>query len=78
MIERNLGNTERVLRLVGAICLAAWAASRNRIDLLTFFALLGAGALTLNFLFSRCYLWALLGLNSCEEGRDDCTPRGQS
>ncbi len=77
MIDRNLGHTERVLRLIGAIILAAWAASRGSHDLLTPLALLAALALTLNFLFSRCYLWALLGLNTCEDREGGCPPPRQ-
>lgn len=77
MIERNLGITERVLRLIGAIILATWAASRDNHDLLTPLALLASVALTLNFLFSRCYLWSLLGLNSCEGDETDCSPPRQ-
>lgn len=77
MIERNLGSTERVLRLVGAIILLAWVTSRDNHDILTLLALLAVLALTLNFLFSRCYLWALLGLNSCENDENGCPPPRQ-
>ncbi|MEQ8517174.1 MAG: DUF2892 domain-containing protein [Chromatocurvus sp.] len=75
MIDRNLGNTERVLRLIGAIILAAWAASRSSHDILTPLALLAALALTLNFLFSRCYLWSLLGFSTCDDAEKGCPPR---
>lgn len=74
MIERNLGSTERVLRLIGAIILSAWAVFRDSHDILTALALLAATALTMNFLFSRCYLWALLGLNSCDSRAKSCPP----
>ena len=74
MIERNIGKIERVLRLVGAIILTAWAAGRDSHDLLTFIALFIAAALTLNFFFSRCYLWALLGLNSCSGNESEPPP----
>jgi len=77
MIERNLGNTERVLRLIGAILLTAWAAARDNHDVLTPVALLIAAALTLNFLFSRCYLWAVLGLKSCGSSENGCPPSRQ-
>ncbi|MFN2329292.1 MAG: YgaP-like transmembrane domain [Chromatocurvus sp.] len=77
MIESNLGGTERVLRLIGAIILTAWVASRDSHDILTPLALLAATALTLNFLFSRCYLWALLGLNSCKNDEKGCPPPRQ-
>lgn len=77
MIERNLGSTERVLRLIGAIILAAWVALRDSHDLLTPLALLAAVALLLNFFFSRCYLWALLGFNSCDNDEKGCPPPRQ-
>lgn len=77
MIERNLGMIERILRLAGAIFLALWTTSRDSHDLLTPLALLIAIALTLNFLFSRCYLWSILGLDSCENTAKGCPPTRQ-
>ncbi len=77
MIKRNLGSTERVLRLMVALTLVVWVALRNSHDVLTPLALLIATALTLNFLFSRCYLWAFLGFNSCEDNQKGCPPPRQ-
>lgn len=74
MIDRNLGTTERVLRLMGAILLSGWAATRDSHDILTPLALLTAVAFTLNFFFSRCHLWAMLGINSCKSKGGDCAP----
>ncbi len=74
MIERNLGKIERTVRLIGAVILTAWAAGRDSHDLFTFIALFIAAALLLNFFFSRCYLWALLGLNSCSGNERDSSP----
>jgi hypothetical protein len=77
MIERNLGMAERLLRLAGAIILAGWAVSRDSHDLLTPLALVAATALLLNFVFSRCYLWSLLGINSCGGERGNCRVGGE-
>jgi hypothetical protein len=75
MIERNLGNTERVLRLILGIILAGWAVSRGQADIPAAIALLAALALVLNFWFSRCYLWSLLGINTCNPEDEECRQR---
>ena len=77
MIDRNLGIAERVLRLIGAVVLAGWAVTRDSHDILTPIALLAAAAFTMNFFFSRCYLWHVLGINSCENDGGECAPRPQ-
>ena len=77
MIDRNLGTTERVLRLVGAMLLVLWAAFRDSYDIFTAIALLAASAFTMNFFFSRCYLWSVLGINSCETDDKECASSSQ-
>ena len=77
MIDRNLGTTERVLRLAGALMLVLWVAFRDSHDIFTAIALLAASAFTMNFFFSRCYLWSVLGLNSCENHEKGCAPSSQ-
>ena len=77
MIDRNLGTTERVLRLAGAMALVLFAAFRDSHDIFTAIALLVALAFTLNFFFSRCYLWSVLGINSCENDEQACAPSSQ-
>lgn len=72
MINRNLGSVERGLRLMLAVLLAGWAFSRGQHDLLTPLAVVAALALALNALFSRCYLWALLGINTCDPDDEHC------
>ncbi|MHA7815522.1 MAG: YgaP family membrane protein [Pseudohaliea sp.] len=66
MINRNLGTLERTLRLVGAVVLAGWVLSRDSHGPLSALAGIAALALFANAIFSRCYLWALLGISSCD------------
>jgi len=65
MIDRNLGTAERALRLLLALAAIVWLVLREHHDLWSAGAGLAALALTFNALYARCYLWALLGLNSC-------------
>jgi hypothetical protein len=72
MINRNLGTFERVLRLVGAVLLTGWLFARGSHDILSVVAGVAALALFANAIFSRCYLWALLGINSCNPEDEHC------
>jgi len=72
MINRNLGTVERGLRLVAAVILTGWLLTRGSHDLLSVVAGVAALALFANAIFSRCYLWALLGINSCDPADDSC------
>jgi hypothetical protein len=79
MINRNLGTVERGLRLLLAFIIAGWLLGRGQHDWLSPVAAAGATALLLNVLFSRCYLWALLGINSCGSKDTQCgTPPKES
>lgn len=71
MIERNLGNVERALRLVFGLVLLGWASTREGMNAADWFVVLVAVALVLNGIFSRCYLWYLLDI-------DTRRPRGTS
>ena len=64
MIERNLGNIERVVRLLFGLGLAAWAITRPHLNGVEWFVMVIALALILNGIFSRCYLWFVLDLNT--------------
>ncbi|MDX1734650.1 MAG: DUF2892 domain-containing protein [Halioglobus sp.] len=64
MIERNLGNVERILRLLLGIGLGLWVfmqPDRNGMDL---FITAIAVFLILNGVFARCYLWFVLDVNT--------------
>jgi hypothetical protein len=72
MINRNLGTSERLLRLVGGVLLSGWLLARSSHDILSVVAGVAALALFANAIFSRCYLWALLGINSCDPEDEHC------
>ena len=74
MIERNLGNAERVVRLLLGLLMFGWLLQQSGMTAVEWFVALVAIALVLNGIFSRCYLWYLLEINTCQ-GRDhDCQP----
>ena len=64
MFERNLGNLERVVRLLFAIGLTVWALAQPDLNLTEIFVLIIAVMLALNGIFSRCYFWYLLNINT--------------
>ncbi len=64
MIERNLGNLERVIRLLFAIGLTVWALSQPSLELVEIFVLAVAVMLAINGIFSRCYFWYIFNLNT--------------
>jgi cobalamin biosynthesis protein CobD/CbiB len=64
MIERNLGNIERILRVFLAIGLVAWLALQGDVSGVDWFVLAAALMLMLNGIFSRCYLWYVLDLDT--------------
>ena len=74
MIERNLGNVERVLRLMAGLLLLAWACSRPGMNGIDWFVLLMSVALILNGVFQRCYLWFVLDINTRQKVLDSNTP----
>lgn len=65
MIERNLGNIERVLRLIAGVCLAIWAVTQQGLNGVEWFVVVISTFLILNGVFGRCYLWYVLDINSC-------------
>jgi hypothetical protein len=64
MIERNLGNVERVTRLVLGIAFAVWAMLQPAMNGIEWFVVVISLALMLNGIFSRCYVWYLLDINT--------------
>jgi Inner membrane protein YgaP-like, transmembrane domain len=69
MIERNLGNIERVVRLFSGLLLAAWALSQPVLNGIEWFVMIISIALILNGIFSRCYLWFVLDLNTYDSDK---------
>lgn len=72
MIEKNLGNIERVLRLSFGVLFLVWAMSQPVLNGIEWFIVAIAAALILNGVFSRCYLWYVLELNSCDPSEPGC------
>ena len=64
MIERNLGNFERIVRLLFAVVLVVWALAQPALDLTEVFALAVAVILAVSGIFSRCYVWYILNINT--------------
>lgn len=73
MIERNLGNAERVIRLTLAILFMIWAFGQEAINGVEILVVVVATLLMLNGLFSRCYFWYILDLNSMSEENRHCS-----
>lgn len=74
MIERNLGNAERLVRLLFGIAMFGWAYQQAHMNAVEWFVVVVAIALILNGIFSRCYLWYLLDVNTCRQEGADCQP----
>ena len=72
MIDRNLGNAERVIRLVLGIALALWTVTRDSMNGIEWFVALCSLFLVLNGIFSRCYLWYILDLDSSKVEDPGC------
>lgn len=64
MIERNLGNAERITRLALGIAFAAWAFVQPTMNGIEWFVVAVSLALIFNGIFSRCYLWYLLDIDT--------------
>jgi Inner membrane protein YgaP-like, transmembrane domain len=71
MIEKNLGNLERTLRLIGGIGFALWVLLQPDMNGIEWFVSIISVFLILNGIFSRCYLWFILDINS----RESCVDR---
>ncbi|KAA1194312.1 DUF2892 domain-containing protein [Pseudohalioglobus sediminis] len=70
MIDRNLGNAERVIRLLLGIALALWTLNQDKMNGVEWFVAVCSLFLILNGIFSRCYLWYILDLNSHRADED--------
>jgi hypothetical protein len=72
MIDKNLGYAERVIRLLLGLAVAYWAFTQSQFGLLEWVAAVASFFLLLNAFFSRCYLWNLLGFDTCKSLNKDC------
>jgi hypothetical protein len=78
MIERNLGNVERVLRLLAGLAMAVWALLQPNMNGIELFVMATSVMLIMNGIFSRCYLWFVLDINSCADDKQDCEKNDSS
>ncbi|MEE4143918.1 MAG: DUF2892 domain-containing protein [Halieaceae bacterium] len=74
MIERNLGNAERLVRLMSGLLMLIWASQQLQMNAVDWFVVIVAVALVLNGIFSRCYLWYVLDINTCRDASAGCQP----
>jgi hypothetical protein len=64
MIERNLGNIERVVRLLIGVGFGVWALMQPQLNGIEWLVIMTSVALILNGIFSRCYVWYLFDVNT--------------
>ena len=72
MIERNLGNIERVARLVMGVVFELWAVSQPYRNAIEWFVVAMSLMLVFNGIFSRCYFWYVLEINTCAQKGENC------
>ena len=66
MFAPNLGKAERTIRLMLGLALGTWVLVQPEPGALEALCAVAALFLVLNALYARCYLWRVLGLNSCD------------
>ncbi len=64
MIERNLGNAERITRLLLGVIFALWSLLQPSLNGIEWLVMALSLALILNGVFSRCYLWYIIERSS--------------
>jgi hypothetical protein len=72
-IERNLGNVERVLRLLLGGALMALAITSPGLNGIEWFVGIISTCLILNGVFSRCYLWYVLDIDTHNTSTGSCS-----
>jgi hypothetical protein len=75
MIERNIGNAERIVRLLFGLAFGGWALMQPSMNTVAeWFVIIFSVSLMLNGVFSRCYLWYLLDVNTANPRGNGATP----
>ena len=64
MIEKNIGNIERLLRVMLGLALGSWFVMQPNLNGIEWFIFAVSIMLILNGVFSRCYLWFVLDVNT--------------
>ena len=73
MIEKNLGNIERIIRLCASSALMLWLALQPDVSGMDWFIATIALFLFLNGVFSRCYLWFVLDIDTKKPNASTCS-----
>ena len=73
MIEKNLGNVERIIRLCTGSALILWLAVQPAVSGIDWFIAIISLSLILNGVFSRCYLWFVLDIDTHKGPTSMCT-----
>lgn len=71
-IERNLGNVERVIRLLLGVWLLVLAIGSPGLNGIEWFIGIVSVLLILNGIFSRCYLWYVLDIDTHDSRGGTC------
>lgn len=77
-IDRNLGNAERIIRLCLGIWLMVLAFTTPGLNGIEWFIGLVSTFLILNGIFSRCYLWYVLDINTYDDVDRHCSENSQA
>ncbi|MFT5711344.1 MAG: hypothetical protein ACI8QT_002050 [Halioglobus sp.] len=64
MIAQNLGNVERIIRLCTGSALFLWLAVQPAVSGIDWFIAIISLSLILNGVFSRCYIWFMLDIDT--------------
>jgi hypothetical protein len=79
MIERNIGNAERVVRFFFGLLFGGWTLMQPGINSVAeWLVIIFAVSLMLNGIFSRCYLWFVLDINTAKKGEACATSSSMS
>jgi len=79
MLKKNIGNIERVFRLLFAVTLSIWITTQQHLNGMEWFVLSISVMMILNGVFARCYLWYILDINTLKktEKREEGKPQTQ-
>jgi hypothetical protein len=78
VIEKNLGNLQRIVRFMLGVAFAGWALTRPSLNGIEWLVIVTSLCLIANGIFSRCYLWYVLDIHDHERepyrgaGAGDC------
>jgi len=69
-MKRNMGNVDRILRIVLAIAMSILFFTNSISGLVGIFLLAVSGVFVLTSLVSFCPLYTLIGVNTCQSKKD--------